>query len=308
MTAIFRSNSEATRILIVREPSAVELGTSDRLVSIGYGVTVAEGADSALALLRDDPDAFDIVISEVSHDASVGLDFLGWLKSDPQVWNKPVIMLTGGEPDKDHTALLNAGAHFCLNHGVDDEKLRSAVSASVIDGKHTNRIREEVRDWTSGIGRIVAGTFEIRTLDQARKLSTMLSLACPDPQSAAIGLSELMTNAIEHGNLGITYDEKCRLLESNSWFREIDRRLARPENQGKTVTIEFESTDDEFRFRIIDQGPGFDPEPYMEIDPARTVHAHGRGISMAAQFCFDRVDYVGRGNEVVATVSSRVAD
>ena len=41
-----------------------------------------------------------------------------------------------------------------------------------------------------------------------RDLATLLSNICPDPQRVVVGMSELLINAVEHGNLGITYDEK----------------------------------------------------------------------------------------------------
>ncbi len=49
-----------------------------------------------------------------------------------------------------------------------------------------------------------------------------------------MGLSELLVNAIEHGNLEIGYDEKSRLLQSEGWQGEIDRRLALPEYTDQT--------------------------------------------------------------------------
>lgn len=295
----------AMKLLFVGGRPAGRRQIPDRLASAGYQVTIADDPRAALSLLRNQPDSFDGVVFRVSRDVSAGLSFLATVKSDPAIWNTPVIMQTGRDLEDEQTALIEQGAHFCIHQGIDDDMLRSVVRTSVIDGRRTNRIREEVRERTSGIGRILAATFEIQTLDESRKLATMLSLPCPDPQSTAIGLSELMTNAIEHGNLGITYDEKSRLLESSSWMQEIERRLALPENRSKSVIIEFEERDDAFLFRIKDQGTGFDPKPFMEVDKTRSGHPHGRGIAMATRYCFDRVEYVGRGNEVIATISSQ---
>jgi hypothetical protein len=35
---------------------------------------------------------------------------------------------------------------------------------------------------------------------------------CPDPESVQIALSELMLNAIEHGNLGLGFARKGQLM------------------------------------------------------------------------------------------------
>ena len=55
--------------------------------------------------------------------------------------------------------------------------------------------------------------FAFRTLHSARDIATVLANAFPDPKRVVIGLTELLVNAVEHGNLAITYDEKSRLRE-----------------------------------------------------------------------------------------------
>ncbi|MBF0127452.1 MAG: response regulator, partial [Magnetococcales bacterium] len=51
-----------------------------------------------------------------------------------------------------------------------------------------------------------------------------------------------------------------------------------------------------------DQGVGFDWQSYMEFNASRAFDNHGRGIAMAKGLSFDRVEYRGRGNEVMVTV------
>ena len=72
-----------------------------------------------------------------------------------------------------------------------------------------------------------------RTLDSARDIATVLANAFPQPKRVVIGLTELLVNAVEHGNLGITYEEKSRLREAEKWESEVDARLADPANAGK---------------------------------------------------------------------------
>ncbi len=55
-------------------------------------------------------------------------------------------------------------------------------------------------------------------------------------------------------------------------------------------------------FSIRDQGSGFDPEQYLEIDPKRVFDAHGRGIAMARLLSFDDLSYEDGGRCAVATV------
>ena len=116
-------------------------------------------------------------------------------------------------------------------------------------------------------------------------------------------------NAVEHGNLGITYDEKSALLVDGGWAQEVARRLTLPENVNKRVDVRFARGDDELRFTICDRGNGFEWARYMDIDPRRAFDRHGRGILMARHVSFSSIEYRGTGSEVVATVrcSTRAA-
>jgi hypothetical protein len=40
----------------------------------------------------------------------------------------------------------------------------------------------------------------------------------------------------------------------------------------------------------------------MDFDPGRAFDPHGRGIAVARLSSFDDLEYIGVGNEVVATV------
>ena len=44
----------------------------------------------------------------------------------------------------------------------------------------------------------------------------------------------------------------------------------------------------------------------MDFDPDRAFDPHGRGIAVARLSSFDDLEYIGDGNEVVATVNKRL--
>ncbi|MCX8018369.1 MAG: ATP-binding protein, partial [Rhodocyclaceae bacterium] len=117
-----------------------------------------------------------------------------------------------------------------------------------------------------------------------------------------LGLSELMLNAIEHGNLGIGYAEKTRLIAEERLEAEIARRLALPEYGVRKGRLSIERLPDGYEFTIKDEGSGFDWRAYLELSPERAYHTHGRGIAMARSLSFDRLEYKGCGNTVVAHI------
>lgn len=144
--------------------------------------------------------------------------------------------------------------------------------------------------------------FRIRTLEDAKYLATFLARGFPRSEQVALGLSEVFINAIEHGNLGITYQEKGELLYAGKWEQEVERRLALPENEEKYAEVYYCREGDRLLVRVRDQGDGFEWQEYLEIDPARLAHTHGRGIAMARMISFDALEYNGIGNEVCCTV------
>ena len=91
-------------------------------------------------------------------------------------------------------------------------------------------------------------------------------------------------------------------MRRGMWQIEVDRRLNASENIGGFIELEFQVASDMVQIRIRDQGPGFDWTPYMDFDPDRAFDPHGRGIAVARLSSFDDLEYIGVGNEVVATV------
>jgi anti-sigma regulatory factor (Ser/Thr protein kinase) len=117
-----------------------------------------------------------------------------------------------------------------------------------------------------------------------------------------MGLSELLINAVEHGNLGISYDDKTLFNERGTWLEEVDKRLQQESNKNKFATLEFQRSESEIKIVVKDQGSGFDWQPYLQMSADRAMDNHGRGIAMAGMISFSRVEYQGNGNEVHAFV------
>ena len=117
-----------------------------------------------------------------------------------------------------------------------------------------------------------------------------------------MGLSELMVNAIEHGNLNIGYTEKSELRKQDMWESEIAKRLELPENKDTYASIDVLNSTDDVKYTITDQGKGFDWSEFMEFDTDRVMDNHGRGIAMANKLYFSKLEYQGKGNIVTVIV------
>jgi anti-sigma regulatory factor (Ser/Thr protein kinase) len=143
------------------------------------------------------------------------------------------------------------------------------------------------------------GKFRFRTLDEGEYLALGIAHACDAPEQV-VAISELLCNAVEHGNLGITYDEKSKYIKEDTFYTEIERRLALPENASKYVEIKLKKSRNDMTVLITDQGPGFDFKKYLVLDETRVFHMHGRGIALANSFA--DLQYLGTGNQVRITI------
>jgi CheY-like chemotaxis protein len=139
------------------------------------------------------------------------------------------------------------------------------------------------------------GYFPFRTLEDVSGLSQLVAGLCPDPESVQIALSELMINAVEHGNLGLGFARKGELMVTGAWRNEVERLLGLPEHAARFAFLRVECRPREIRFLIRDQGQGFDPTPYLNLNPARSVEPHGRGIAIARMLAFPDLVFLDGG-------------
>jgi hypothetical protein len=141
-------------------------------------------------------------------------------------------------------------------------------------------------------------TFLVRTIPEAEKLAEKIAKNCPEKMH--FGIHELLINAIEHGNLGITPQEKNHHLIQNSYLTEIEKRLKTPQYSQKFVQILLISDPEKLIIIITDQGQGFDPKIYLEESSNNIQQFSGRGISLSQKISFDKITYNEKGNQVIA--------
>jgi CheY-like chemotaxis protein/anti-sigma regulatory factor (Ser/Thr protein kinase) len=293
---------EASRILVVDDdPQGRDLL---RLVLERGGnvVELAESGDEAWRRLEEGGPAIDVILLDWVMPGMSGLELLGRIKEDARLETIPVVVATAITERDTMVRCIEAGAYYFVTKPLDRELLSSIVRTAAADHERYRGLQETLRRGIDAIGTMREGRFRVRTVSRATALATLLSQACPDPERTVVGLGELLVNAVEHGNLGITYEEKSKLLASGGWEAEVDRRLALAENRGKHVDVEFRRDEEAITFTITDQGPGFDWQRYLTVAPERVFDSHGRGIAMANLMSFHHLEYRDPGNRVTAVV------
>jgi CheY-like chemotaxis protein/anti-sigma regulatory factor (Ser/Thr protein kinase) len=290
------------RVLIVDdEPFNLEI-LSEHLADAGYETVTAEDGEAAWEILQHDEEGFATILLDRMMPRMDGMQVLAKLKQHPDFQHIPVIMQTAVGAAENVREGLAAGAYYYLIKPFQREMLLAIVAAAVGFHKDRQQLEDQIAMHADSYRLLVNGEFHFRTLDEARQLTLMLSRACPEPQRVAMGLSELLINAIEHGNLAISYAEKSKLLQAGRWQDEVEARLEDSRYALRKAKVKFIADDDAIQLHISDEGAGFDWQPYLEFSPDRAFDPHGRGISMARMMSFDSLEYQGSGNEVLVRV------
>lgn len=118
-----------------------------------------------------------------------------------------------------------------------------------------------------------------------------------DRDRVHVALFEMIMNAVEHGNCGITYEEKTAYLEAHGDIIPLIREKCQdPEIGNKRVTITYRIGEDQSSFTIADEGAGFDWRSRVE-DEKVNLAQHGHGIKMTRHY-IQNLRYNDAGNEV----------
>ena len=291
-----------TCVLVVDdEPIGREM-MAENLTYEGYLVVEADSGEAAWDLINAEPTRFHVILLDRLMPDMDGIDVLRRMKARPETMHLPVIMQTGMTADSEVLEGLKAGAYYYLTKPFAADTLLAIVAAAARDYYSRQALAEEVKRQGNVLSCLAEARFIFRTPQEARDLATLLANTAPDPGRIVLGLSELMLNAIEHGNLDIGYDRKTALIENGSLEQEIERLLNSAEFSNRHAEVRVRRSDGELSFRIRDQGAGFNWQGYLEMSPERAFDTHGRGIAMARMLSFERVEYAAQGNEVEAVI------
>jgi Histidine kinase-like ATPase domain len=246
------------------------------MIDEGHTLFFAEGGDEALAFLGLHPGTDAVLVEGDVRCLGGEVGFVAYLRASDFYGDIPVLSRA---PSLRDTALA-------LRRVLEEDRLRPGL-------------------WKSrrALFRLKRANFTFRTLEEAWDISLLAGACFPDPEAAAFGLGELMMNAVEHGNLGLTYAEKGQLMSGGGWQAEIARRLELPANRDKTAVLELEATETEIRVVIRDEGQGFDWKAYLDLSSTRMTDPNGRGIALARLRAFPDLVFNAAGNEVTCRAS-----
>ncbi len=292
----------AAKLLIVDDDEFVCAAMQSILEHCGYIVETASDGLLAWEKMDKNPHRFDLVLLDKKMPRLDGMGLLKRIKSDNRLKEIPVIMLTGERREEDIIDGLAGGAFYYLAKPASAEVLKLVIKNALDEFRRKGELHALIGQQAHHLNLLRRAEFHLKTLADARDLALLLADASMNPNRTVSGYSELLVNAIEHGNLGISYAEKGLLLRKNRWEDEVESRLQHPSYAARVVNVTLEKTVSASTVTITDQGAGFNWKDYLEFSPERLFDLHGRGIAMSRATSFDKLEYLGAGNSVVTTV------
>ncbi|MHC9542064.1 MAG: cyclic nucleotide-binding domain-containing protein [Vulcanimicrobiota bacterium] len=263
--------------------------------------------EEALDVLRYDLP--EIVLIDCD-DTGVPL-LLSGLQADP--WLHSVgILAIHRNPQGEEFRSLSEGANILAAFHPADLPCRLPIVAAVLL-RHRHLVFQ--RDLQQILMPRIAGLLEMESDPfQVGLFASLVSsflfhsdfIGASSREEIRLAITELLMNAVEHGNCGITYNEKTAFLNEGGSIDElISLKLQDPAIAHRHVSVSYHISPEESSFTISDGGAGFDwrsvPRP---VDKNGNLLLHGRGIQIASSI-FDSLFYNEKGNEVTFCLRHR---
>lgn len=294
-------------VLVIGADQRSERELREKLTEQPVNLTFVNSVyEAKQCILQDVSCLYNAYLFDNNEQYVENLALLKALKRNGQYAVVPVIFQADLEDPQTIQQSLQHGVYFYLLKPYTQELLLSVLKAAVIGFDHQQALSQNlmvVEGQAERLeSRLQTADFQIKTIEDARSLACALAFIAPNPQEAVVGLFELMTNAIEHGNLNITYEEKTTLILTNQLHSEIERRQKLPENCDKFVSISFERNSNELQFIIRDMGQGFNYASYLDFSVERAMDSHGRGVMIANKLSFDSLHYEDNGRTAIGRI------
>lgn len=286
------------KVLVVEDDFASRELLKITLENEKYQCKVADNGEAGLELFNKFLP--NVVISDVRMPKMDGMELLATIRK--RVKDVIIIMITGHGNEQLAIQALQLGANNYIKKPLDlsDLKILLRRYYNVVQCK---TLEKDIPDF------ILERVFNLEIDTEIKDVSSVVQFLLHktgntfenhDTVRLEVGLTELLTNSIEHGNLGITSEEKKIALQDNTLQDLYAQRLANDVYARKKVKISCDYNKDYCQWVIEDEGEGFDWRSIPNPTQGNFVdQLSGRGIFLS-RIQFDELEFVGKGNVVIA--------
>ncbi|HVN72183.1 MAG TPA: SpoIIE family protein phosphatase [Desulfomonilia bacterium] len=279
--------------VLIIDPDKEARELTKKLSRKGFNTTLAYSSDDGLVqVVEKKPDL--VILSLNSHNDSRLVTLKEIIMANPMS-----MVIVAAEKVDGFLALE------CMRLGVLDYLIKPVTIASL--NESIQRILNQKRSYSFGIEPESEGVVrEDKTIvlgNDLERIPYIINQAvlnaknvCDDIEMLKMALGEILLNAIEHGNLGITMEEKSKSVSKGTYEDLLKQRRKNPKLSERKVTLETHMEPGILEYVIMDEGDGFDYEKEFNLDPNKHIGS-GLGVQIAKSF-FTKVIYVGRGNKV----------
>ncbi len=286
-------------VLVIDDEDSIRQVLSIALKEKNYSVfTASNGAEGIEVFKSKKP---NIVITDVKMHEMSGIEVTKKIKRMDE--DVDVIIMTGYGSEELVIESMRAGASNFIKKPISLNELFTILENIIVkkESKKRSEVAKDIVVYEKK--RCIIGNDITRIWNVVNQVLFNLpkNIESSVYEGLKIGLYEIIINAIEHGNLGITYEEKNQALNSNTYTELLDKRIREAEKENKKVIINSILNNGVFEVEVIDNGNGFDytqlPSPH---EPDRIFESNGRGIFLASVY-YDDIRYIDPGNKVILT-------
>jgi len=298
------------KILIVDDDKYISLLLYNFLEDEGYLCETAENGLEALEKVSKG-NKYDMVLLDFVMPKMNGMEFLSAVKEiNPKL---PIMMISGYRTRENTLEALRLGAigfikkPFSLNDVLKNLKLVFHTSKSKKElGPIIPYLKKGNMEFVFKTGEI--GPDKV-SLYLATHLGEMGFIEGRRISTVALAFNEVLTNAIEHGNLELPVNyfvEGTGGEDKDSVTDLKNQRLKDPLYANRNIVIQYQFQNEETAVTISDEGPGFDTSRVAEFlksgDPSKSEGV-GRGLVLL-KYAVDEVKLNERGNKVTLVIKS----
>jgi serine phosphatase RsbU (regulator of sigma subunit) len=222
------------------------------------------------------------------------------IRDEPSLSRVPVLTVLSQGREEQIAACVRSGAFYCFLEPVDRALLGAMLRAASAVVSPKAEPDPALAVFVQSMPHVKEIVLSVRSLADAQLVSAFVSELCPQPARQALGVSELLLNAIEHGSLEISGQEKSALVRAGKFHSAVAQRSLDPRFAEREVTVWLRRSADHVEIVCEDQGPGFDWKAQENAAPSDPDAPCGRGIALSRTLAFDSLEFLGRGNVAVA--------
>lgn len=294
------------RLLLIGCAGASPGKLEEQLSRLGFEVLAFREGPEALAAVGSPMKSADVVVLDWRCSAEKDVHFAEMLARNATVSLTPVLTLAAESRPEDARLASQAGLTNHLSMPCQLGDLKGALLDVIARAKQPVEARPGPFHLEDAVPLLESCRFRFRTPEDIEKLVPLLARLFPEPDRTLAGISELMMNAIEHGNLEIGQERKADWIARGVYESELAKRLSTPPYSSRWGEVIINKREDGVMIVIMDQGCGFCWQDLIndqsEVNGA-ILEPNGRGIATAKDVSFDQLRFNHQGNQVTAFVS-----